>query len=369
MLQRGEEEGAEFAFAAINVGQVIFIEQAREEGLGEILRVVRIRALPPNEGVKRIPIGLAKILEGALGLFGGAARIEDDSPMRGHELDAAIEARFFVDLRHSAAVRREEFRKNRRGWLWEDFPFALRRTRGTVAGFSMLQQQAKSDAVEFSEAADWAALEEQLGSPDEATAVGAAARVAAIGGVENAAQLREFVAQFQMQALAENELPVILRAYNHARRGEARELIEMDRSLRLPITPALSPSDGARGRTFANEALANASRAVGRNQLRKLRSLKDQRVVRKYWDAVHAQQASGWHTIVFGIVLAIYSIPLRQGLHHYSRQTLRGFLEAGAGKLRLRVAEIDEMETALVTETPAIVERVVAAEAGPFRCV
>jgi hypothetical protein len=218
----------------------------------------------------------------------------------------------------------------------------------------MLQQQPKQEGFDYSDAADWRALEEQLGSPDEATSISSSARIAAINGIANAAQLRDFVASFQIGPLAENELPVILRAYHHARKGEARELIELDRSLK---------------NSHANEALANASEVVGRNQLRKLRSLKDERVVRKYWDAVQAKQANGWHTIVFGIVLAIYSIPLRQGLHHYSRQTIRGFLEAGAGKLRLREGEIDEMESGLLVGLPAIVEKLLAADSGPFRCV
>jgi len=218
----------------------------------------------------------------------------------------------------------------------------------------MLQQQPEPERSAFSDAADWRALEEQLGSPDEATAVGASVWAASVGGIRNASQLRDFVANFQARTLAQDELPIILRAYHHARRNEARELVALDQSLQ---------------NSFANEALSLASQTVGRNQLRRLRGLKDERVVRKYWDAVHAKQASGWHTIVFGVVLAIYSIPLRQGLHHYSRQTMRGFLEAGAASLQLRQTEIDEMETALLVETPAIVEAALASEGGQLRCV
>jgi urease accessory protein UreF len=163
------------------------------------------------------------------------------------------------------------------------------------------------------------------------------------------------VAHFQAKTLAQDELPAILRAYNHARRGEAREIIALDRSLK---------------ESFPNEALANASERVGRNQLRKMRGLKTERVVTKYWDAVYKKEAFGWHTVVFGVVLAVYSIPLRQGLNHYAQQTVSGFIEAGAQSLKLRAAEVSAMETTLLTELPAIVELTLASESGnQFRCV
>jgi hypothetical protein len=38
---------------------------------------------------------------------------------------------------------------------------------------------------------------------------------------------------------------------------------------------------------------------------------------------------------VYGLVLSTYSIPLRQGLLHYGRQTLRGFIESAARSLDL----------------------------------
>jgi urease accessory protein UreF len=138
-------------------------------------------------------------------------------------------------------------------------------------------------------------------------------------------------------------------------RNEARELIELDRSLKG---------------SFATEALTNASQRVGRNQLRRMRALKTERVVTRYWDAVHAKQATGWHTIVFGMVLAIYSIPLRQGLNHYAQQTICGFLEAGGAGLRLTQGQIDELQTDLLTGTPALIERALSKQGGTeLRCV
>jgi urease accessory protein UreF len=74
---------------------------------------------------------------------------------------------------------------------------------------------------------------------------------------------------------------------------------------------------------------------VGQAQLRKLRPLRDERLIQRYLRAVEAGQAHGWHTLVYGVTLAIYSLPLRQGLLGYSHQTTRGFIYAAARPLRL----------------------------------
>ena len=218
----------------------------------------------------------------------------------------------------------------------------------------MLEQR-QPEPNRLSDAADWRALEEQLGSPEEATAISSAAFSSSLVEIRSPDQLREFVAAYQAKSLAQDELPAILRAYNHARRNEVREIIALDRSLKD---------------SFPNEALANASERVGRNQLRKMRGLKTERVVTRYWDAVYKKEAHGWHTTVFGVVLAVYSIPLRQGLNHYGQQTIRGFIEGGAVSLKLRAPEISEMESTLLADLPAIVERTLASESGnQFRCV
>jgi urease accessory protein UreF len=215
------------------------------------------------------------------------------------------------------------------------------------------QRQLQTNA--FSDAADWRALEDQLGSPEEATARSASVFASSLTHITSGAQLRDFIAQFQVGPLATQEVPTILRAYHFARQNQAREIIELDRSL---------------VDCFPNEALANASEKVGRNQLRRMRALKTERVVTRYWDAVHAKQARGWHTVVFGVVLAVYSIPLRQGLNHYSTQTISGFLEAGAASLKLRLPEISAIEQSLADETPLLVERALAAHGGnELRCV
>ena len=61
--------------------------------------------------------------------------------------------------------------------------------------------------------------------------------------------------------------------------------------------------------------------------------MRDQRVVQRYLQAVEGGQANGWHTLVYGLTLAVYSLPLRQGLLGYAHQTTRGFIYSAARML------------------------------------
>ena len=133
-----------------------------------------------------------------------------------------------------------------------------------------------------------------------------------------------------VQPLLPVELPAILAAHGHACRGELRELIALDRAL----------ASDARLREFRA-----ASAAVGRRQLSKLRPLRDQRLVQRYLRSVENAEAHGWHTLVFGVFLSQYSLPLRQGLMLYAHRTLGGFLDSAGATLRLPVAVCDEVFT------------------------
>src|SRR6185436_12829880 len=103
-------------------------------------------------------------------------------------------------------------------------------------------------------------------------------------------------------------------------RHEVRELAQFDRQ--LADEPALKP-------------FAEASRRVGQTELLRLRPLRDERIVRRYLEAVERGEASAWHTLVYGLTLALYSMPLRQGLLGYGFQTSRGFIYAAATPLQL----------------------------------
>ena len=54
-------------------------------------------------------------------------------------------------------------------------------------------------------------------------------------------------------------------------------------------------------------------RACARSAAGSARPLRDQRLVQRYLTAVEQGEAQGWHTLVYGLTLAVYSLPLRQG--------------------------------------------------------
>jgi urease accessory protein UreF len=150
--------------------------------------------------------------------------------------------------------------------------------------------------------------------------------------VQDLPELRAFLQTYHARILQPLELPAIQRAFGHAAHNEVRELIALDRQ--LSAEPAL-------------KNFASPSRLVGRAQLERLRPLRDERLVQRYLAAVEHDEAHGWHTLVYGVTLAVYSLPLRQGLLGYARQTTRGFIQASAPSLSLTAADCDTLHEEL----------------------
>lgn len=178
-------------------------------------------------------------------------------------------------------------------------------------------------------------LTRQLVCPPEAAWAAAAGR-GVPETVRDVPSLRGFLTWYRTELLTPMELPLIRRAFEHASRYQIRELIALDQALRQE-------------RRF--ERFAAASGAVGRAQLWRLLPLRDQRPVRRYWQAVEHGQAHGWHVLVYGLVLSVFSLPLRPGLLSYARQTLAGFIGAAGRSLALAEADCAQLwaeETALL---------------------
>ena len=118
--------------------------------------------------------------------------------------------------------------------------------------------------------------------------------------------------QYMRDVVVTDEWPVVVEAWSHASGGRTRELLELDRAwgMRVGMRP-----------------LAEASFRAGQRQLNRLRPLRDARVVQRYLAAVESGQAHGWHPVVYGMMLALFGLPLRQGLVHYADQVLGGFVE------------------------------------------
>ncbi len=202
---------------------------------------------------------------------------------------------------------------------------------------------------ELGEPADWLGnwhpLAEQLGSTNGLAALKDVSLSMRVPIVENFASLRRFLESYQRQILLPHELPAIQRAFDHTCRHEVRELCEYDRQ--LANEPAL-------------KSFAEASRRVGQTELMKLRPLRDERIIRRYLEAVQRNEANAWHSLVYGLTLALYSMPLRQGLLGYGYQTTRGFIYSAARSLQLSEKDCRGLLEELCGNLPATVEFLIA---------
>src|SRR5882724_5158181 len=201
------------------------------------------------------------------------------------------------------------------------------------------QQLALSDAAEW--LGDWHPLAEQLGSADGLVELGSVSSQLKLPPVRNVPSLRKFLGQYQLCILLPLELPAIESAHGHACRNELRELVALDQE--LAAEPVL-------------QNFAAPSRRVGQAQLQKLRPLRDQRVVQRYLTAVEKGDAHGWHTLVYGLTLAVYSLPLRQGLLGYAHQTMRGFIYPAARMLDLSERACRQLFDELCADLPLAIE-------------
>jgi urease accessory protein UreF len=210
-----------------------------------------------------------------------------------------------------------------------------------------LHRQAEQDPAEW--AGDPRALVERIGSADGLRQLARVSGAAPLSTVHDVPSLRAFLEAYHRERLRPVELPTICHAWRHAQRYEVRELIALDR--RLAGAPGAKP-------------LAEASRRAGWNQLRRLRPLRDQRLVQRYLRAVEAGEAYAWHTVVYGVLLALYGLPLRQGLLSFAWQTTRGFVEAAARGLELSAGDREALVEAACRQLPETVNGVV--DAGYF---
>jgi urease accessory protein UreF len=174
-------------------------------------------------------------------------------------------------------------------------------------------QLALSDAAEW--LGDWHPLAEQLGSADGLLELGSISAHLHLRPISNLETFRGFLIGYHEQVLFPIELPAIQVAHGHASRNELRELIAFDRQMA--------------GEDML-QMFAAPSRRVGQTQLQKLRPLRDSRFVQRYLQAVDAGEAHAWHTLVYGLTMAIYSLPARQGLLGYAHQITRGFIYSAA---------------------------------------
>lgn len=208
-------------------------------------------------------------------------------------------------------------------------------------------QLALNDAAEW--LGDYHPLTEQLGSAAGLVTLASISSLLRLDPVHNVPTLRRFVAHYHREILLPVEWPVIRAAHDHADRNELRELVALDQH--LSSQPLL-------------QAFAAPSRRVGQGQLQKLRPLRDHRFVQRYLQAIDSAQAHGWHTLVYGVTLSVYSLPLRQGLLGYAHQTTRGFIYSASRLLRLSEHDCRGLFNEFCAWLPAALEQVLPVRIG-----
>jgi len=177
------------------------------------------------------------------------------------------------------------------------------------------------------------------GMPEGAVAV--APVFSGPGAIRTVPAFREFRDRYLQSWMLPQEWPAILAAGELVGRGAAQELIAADRVWGERMTEAERVNVGWLGTGWKQ-----ASCRVGQRQLRRLRPLRDLRVVQRYLLAVDDGKAFGWHPFAFGVVMAAYHLPWRSGLLHFARQTMAGFL----GGTPLAAQLPDTAQVALLAE-------------------
>jgi hypothetical protein len=193
-------------------------------------------------------------------------------------------------------------------------------------------------------------LLDQIGSPAKLDVGDVFNFVASLKSFE---KFRQFLNNYESLVLTPIELPTIFEAHHHTARYECREVIALDRRL---------------GEESHLKSFARVSQQVGQLQLKRLRPLREHRVVQRYLTALEAGEAFGWHTVVYGISLALFSTPLRQGLAAYSGQVFATFLNSAEHRwpdAKEQLALLDEEYAGRVTRS--IDALVAAREVGLFR--
>ena len=179
----------------------------------------------------------------------------------------------------------------------------------------MLENQNKQDltVLELTEA-DHPILAHS-GSENVLSSMSLLARALMGTSVDGPDTFQAFLQQYHRDVLLPIELPILYQAYCHAAHSRVRELIDLDLSL-------------AEEPLF--QVFARNSERIGKWRLKQLESLKEQRCIQRYLKAVDRKDAFGWHLIVHGISLAVYSKPICQGLVHYAHFSVQALMHSAA---------------------------------------
>lgn len=170
-----------------------------------------------------------------------------------------------------------------------------------------------------------------------------------LSGVVDLKSLRQFLIEYRDRLMVPIELPTIIEASLMVERGEFRELMGLDQSL------AKKPE---------MRVFSESSQWIGQCHAKTMRGMKDHRTVWRYSDAIRAKKAFGWHTVVYGVVLAAFSIPVRQGIVNYCERVINGFADSAATRLNLGAEDIELVKLQTTAEMSSFIDRAVAKNTG-----
>ena len=205
----------------------------------------------------------------------------------------------------------------------------------------MLHQLQNAAAAEAELLGDLNPLLEQIGSPSGLASLAGGRDPLAALTIRTVAGLHSFLDEYHKRILQPLELPAIQRAFVHAQQNELRELVAYDQQLATEV---------------ALKDFSTASRIVGLARLQRLRPLRDHRFVQRYLAAVEQGAATGWHTLVYGVTLAVYHLPLRSGLAGYAQRTTQGFIQSAARSLKLSATDAESLVEEFSARLPAAIE-------------
>jgi urease accessory protein UreF len=198
--------------------------------------------------------------------------------------------------------------------------------------------------------ADFSSLFDQIGSADGLALCGIDA-APQMDQVRTFDDLKAFLHDYCVNSLLAIELPLISKAYSLASGNQFSELIEFDKKL----------AADAQLKKFAL-----ASQRVGQMQLKRLRPLRDQRGLQRYIRAVDSNEVFAWHTLIYGVTLASFSIPLRQGLFGYCEQVISGFVNAAARNIPFSEVEGQNLVEEICRTIPKSMEQMTKPFAMPL---
>ena len=198
---------------------------------------------------------------------------------------------------------------------------------------------ARAEAIRW--LGDWHPLVRQIAPGEGVTRPQGGQSLQSATAIVSPACLQSFLLNYKSTVLLPNELPLVRQACEHTLRNEVNELLKLDRNL-------------ASANWFSE--FKEDSRVAGRLHLERLKPLRDQRGVRRYLAAIEQNQANGWHLLVAGVALGLYSVPLRQGMMDYALHTFWNVIGQAAQPMGLSSSEVTQMVNDLSADLPGRIQ-------------